>query len=55
MSVGSTLAYELTQSIATKGAIRQIPATTRVGVTTCLRSGDAADWVMTLAPSLAVS
>ncbi|GAO06299.1 Syd protein [Streptomyces lydicamycinicus] len=51
MIVGSILAYELTHSIATNGAIRQSPATTRVGVTTCLRTGDAADWVMTVAPS----
>ncbi|GFE22174.1 hypothetical protein Sliba_26270 [Streptomyces nigrescens] len=51
MNVGSILAYELTHSIATNGAIRQRPATTRVGVTTCLRSGDAADCDMTVAPS----
>ncbi|GFE04703.1 hypothetical protein Scani_09710 [Streptomyces caniferus] len=51
MSFGSTLAYELTQSIATNGAIRQTPATTRVGVTTCLRSGDATGCVMAVAPS----
>ncbi|GES30511.1 hypothetical protein San01_29980 [Streptomyces angustmyceticus] len=51
MSLGSILAYELTQSMATNGAIRQTPATTRVGVTTCLRSGDAAGCVMAVAPS----
>lgn len=34
MSVGSTFAYEPTHSIATKGATRQSPAITRVGVTT---------------------
>ncbi|GAA1351821.1 hypothetical protein GCM10009612_09330 [Streptomyces beijiangensis] len=34
MKAGSTFAYELTQSIATKGAIRQIAMITRAGVTT---------------------
>lgn len=33
MKVGSTFAYESTQSIATNGAIRQSAITTLVGVT----------------------
>ncbi|GHJ31279.1 hypothetical protein TPA0910_57120 [Streptomyces hygroscopicus subsp. sporocinereus] len=39
MKVGSTLAYEPTQSIPTKGAIRQRAARTRGGVTTGLLPG----------------
>ncbi|GHA34095.1 hypothetical protein GCM10010372_37760 [Streptomyces tauricus] len=34
MKVGSTFAYDPTQSIATNGAIRQRAITTRTGVTT---------------------
>ncbi|GKQ39812.1 hypothetical protein ALMP_63390 [Streptomyces sp. A012304] len=34
MNVGSTFAYEPTHNIATKGANRQSPMTTRMGVTT---------------------
>lgn len=33
MKVGSTFAYDPTQSIATNGAIRQSPMTTLMGVT----------------------
>ncbi|GHC47566.1 hypothetical protein GCM10010349_10970 [Streptomyces flavofungini] len=40
MKSGSAFAYELTQSIATKGATRQRAMITRTGVTTgCLTSG----------------
>ncbi|BET47743.1 hypothetical protein RGQ21_27250 [Kitasatospora aureofaciens] len=34
MKVGSVFVYEPTQSMATNGATRQIPMTTRTGVTT---------------------
>ncbi|GAA2223507.1 hypothetical protein GCM10010104_13390 [Streptomyces indiaensis] len=34
MKAGSVLAYEPTHSMATKGATRQSPMTTRTGVTT---------------------
>ncbi|GAB7060930.1 hypothetical protein JCM12681A_26400 [Streptomyces mexicanus] len=43
MNVGSLLAYDPTHSIATKGATRQRPMTTRTGVTTPLPTSGASD------------